>query len=245
LPETVPLYSDMRVDDYLLFIGHARGLKGKALEKRFQWLRESCGITSVWKHGIHELSKGYRQRVGLAQALIHDPKILILDEPTTGLDPLQIIGIRKLIKDLAKKKTIIFSTHILQEAASVADRIVIINEGRIIAQGTQEELAENANKYRCYVLSVKTTRTEMERALKGLREAADIDFIDETEDGYVTFEISSSFTNEKIGQEIAQMIQGRQMLVRTLVEKNFDLEGMFISLLTKDRQESVLAEEEE
>ena len=146
LPENVPLYLDMRVDDYLIFVARARGIDGEGLKERMGWIKEACGIKSVFKHTMNELSKGYRQRVGLAQALIHDPKILILDEPTSGLDPLQIIGIRKLIRDLARQKTIVFSTHILQEVEAVADRIVIINEGQIIAQGTKEELAVHAMK---------------------------------------------------------------------------------------------------
>lgn len=144
LPETAPLYLDMQVEEYLQFVGHARDLKGKNLSTRLQWVRDACGLKPVWKHPISEISKGFRQRAGLAQALIHDPKVLILDEPTSGLDPLQIIGIRGLIKSLAKKKTIIFSTHILQEVEAVADRIVIINEGKIISQGTLEELAAGA-----------------------------------------------------------------------------------------------------
>lgn len=142
LPETAPLYLDMRTDEYLKFVGEARGLSGLNLTKRLKWVQDACGLSPVWKHTMSELSKGYRQRVGLAQALIHDPKVLILDEPTSGLDPLQIIGIRDLIKSLAKDKTIVFSTHILQEVEAIADRIVIINEGKIVAQGTQKELAD-------------------------------------------------------------------------------------------------------
>jgi len=140
LPETAPLYMDMQTDDYLKFVGEARGVKGKKLRERLEWLQEACDIKNIWKHRIFELSKGYKQRLGLAQALIHDPKVLILDEPTSGLDPLQIIGIRALIKELARKKTIIFSTHILSEVEAMADRIVIINEGRIVAQGSLKEL---------------------------------------------------------------------------------------------------------
>lgn len=144
MPENVPLYMEMRVDEYITFVGHARGVTGDTLKKRVEWLKEACGITEVWKHTMHELSKGFRQRVALAQALIHDPKVIILDEPTSGLDPLQIIGIRHLIKSLATDKTIIFSTHILQEVEAVADRIVIINEGEIVAEGTHQTLADQA-----------------------------------------------------------------------------------------------------
>ncbi len=140
LPEMPPLYMDMRVDDFLDFVGKARGLSGKYLKERKDWVTAACDISSVWKHNIHELSLGFRQRVGLAQALIHDPKIIILDEPTSGLDPIQIIGIRNLIKELAKTKTVLFSTHILQEASAISNRLFILNQGKIVAQGTLTEL---------------------------------------------------------------------------------------------------------
>ncbi len=149
LPETVPLYPDMRVDEYLAFVGRARSLEGVKLAERLEWVKQACHLKSVWKHLLCELSKGYGQRVGLAQALIHDPKVLILDEPTSGLDPIQIMEIRALVKSLAKEKTILFSTHILQEVEALADRIVIINEGELVAQGTKAELAarvQNAGK---------------------------------------------------------------------------------------------------
>ena len=142
LPETVPLYGDMRVEEYLTFGGKARALEGAQLAERLEWVQNACHLKGVWKHLLCELSKGYGQRVGLAQALIHDPKVLILDEPTSGLDPIQIIEIRSLVKSLAREKTIIFSTHILQEVEALADRIVILNEGKLVAQGTKQELAE-------------------------------------------------------------------------------------------------------
>jgi ABC-2 type transport system ATP-binding protein len=236
LPENVPLYMDMRVDEYLAFVGKARGISGTALQKRFKWIREACGIVSVWKHGMHELSKGFRQRVGLAQALIHDPKVLILDEPTSGLDPLQIIGIRKLVKELAKEKTIVFSTHILQEVGVLAGRIVIINEGKIIAQGTKDQLAEDAMKFRCHVLTVKGDRATVESGLSGLRSAQNIAFVDQSSDGFVTFEIQSSFQSTGIWQEIDAMNKDKDWPVKTLNERTFNLEDMFIALLTKDRK---------
>ena len=233
LPETVPLYMDMRVDEYLTFVGNARGIEGEALQTRFQWLKKNCGITEVWKHGIHELSKGYRQRVGLAQALIHDPKILILDEPTTGLDPLQIIGIRQLIKQLAKEKTIIFSTHILQEVEAIADRIVIINEGKIIAQGTKDELVRNAMKYRSYILTVQENREAVEKALASLHNVKEFAFIKATPSGLTTFVIKNSFDDKEAWRQIDQLNKERKWPLFEFREEVFDLEEMFISLLTK------------
>lgn len=146
MPESVPLYDDMLVDEYLVFIGKARGLFGKRLDERLKWVKENCALQPIWKHVIFEISRGFRQRVGLAQALIHDPSVLILDEPMTGLDPLQIISIRKLIRACAKEKTVIFSTHIFQEVEALSDRIVILNAGRIIADGTHNEITDLAAK---------------------------------------------------------------------------------------------------
>ncbi len=143
LPETAPLYPDMRVENYLRFVGEARGLSGKKLDERLDWVRSACHLKDFWKHMIAELSKGTKQRVGLAQALLHDPQILILDEPTSGLDPIQILEIRTLIQSLAKEKTILFSTHILQEVETLAGRIVLIHQGRLVAQGTLAELRSN------------------------------------------------------------------------------------------------------
>ncbi len=140
LPETPPLYTDMRVDDYIDFTARARGLRGVRLKDRKDWVVQACGIAPVWKHGVHEISLGFRRRVGLAQAIVHDPSVIILDEPTSGLDPLQIIGVRELIKNLSQTKTILFSTHILQEAAAISDQLFILNSGRVAARGTVAEL---------------------------------------------------------------------------------------------------------
>ena len=132
LPEHNPLYLDMYVKEFLEFIGGIYGLKGQSLQKRISDVIELFGLTLEYKKKIGQLSKGYRQRVGLAQALIHDPKVLILDEPTTGLDPNQLAEIRQVIRTIGKEKTVIFSTHILQEVEAICDRVVIINHGIIV-----------------------------------------------------------------------------------------------------------------
>lgn len=132
LPEHNPLYLDMYVKEFLEFIGGIYGLKGQSLQKRISDVIELFGLTLEYKKKIGQLSKGYRQRVGLAQALIHDPKVLILDEPTTGLDPNQLAEIRQVIRNIGKEKMVIFSTHILQEVEAICDRVVIINHGIIV-----------------------------------------------------------------------------------------------------------------
>ncbi|RKX17299.1 MAG: ABC transporter ATP-binding protein, partial [Candidatus Zixiibacteriota bacterium] len=166
LPETAPLYNDMEVVEYLEFVGKGRGLDNNRLRSRIDWVVNSCKIKEVFRRPIGELSRGFRQRVGLAQALIHDPEVLVMDEPTSGLDPLQIIGIRQLIKELSAHKTIIFSTHILQEVEAISDRIVIINEGIIIADGTPDELRQMAGENQGYVLEIKAERRKVEASFK-------------------------------------------------------------------------------
>ena len=147
LPEHNPLYLEMTVYDYLKFVAEVREIKDSDFKKVLTRTIKKCGLSNVIAQPIRTLSKGYRQRVGIAQAIIHDPKILILDEPTSGLDPNQIIEIRELIKELGREKTLIISSHILQEIQAVADRIIIINKGKIVGQGTTDELrASNERK---------------------------------------------------------------------------------------------------
>jgi ABC-2 type transport system ATP-binding protein len=141
LPETPPLYHELTVDEYLRFVGRLRGLSGALLTAAMSREIERLGLGSVRHRLIANLSRGYRQRVGLAQALIHDPPILILDEPTVGLDPKQIIEIRELIRSLAGSHSVILSTHILPEATAVCQRVVIINGGRIVAEDTPDRLS--------------------------------------------------------------------------------------------------------
>ncbi len=141
LPESAPLYQDLTVEEYLAFMAESRGLKAEEKRMRIAYVVSECGLQDVYTRPIDQLSKGYKQRVGLAQAIIHDPEILILDEPTTGLDPNQILEIRDLIKKLGKEKLVILSTHILQEVEAICGRVLILNAGHIAAQGTTEEIA--------------------------------------------------------------------------------------------------------
>ena len=146
LPELNPLYSEMIVHDYLKFISEVRGISENDFKNAFQKVVEECSLNAVAHRTIANCSKGYKQRIGLAAALIHDPKILILDEPVTGLDPNQIVEIRELIKKLGKEKIVLMSSHILQEIQATVDRIIIINEGSIVADGSSEELLNDSAK---------------------------------------------------------------------------------------------------
>jgi ABC-2 type transport system ATP-binding protein len=142
LPENGPLYPDMTPRSLLTFFGHLRGLSESVLEKRIAAVIKTCNLDAVIGKPIGKLSKGYRQRVGMAQALLHDPDVLILDEPTAGLDPNQIREVRKMIRELGQTKTILLSTHILQEVEAMCNRVVFINEGRLVFDGTPQDLTK-------------------------------------------------------------------------------------------------------
>lgn len=145
LPENGPLYNDMTPGDLLRFFGEARGLAPKTLKERIDVVTDQCALHEVFEKPIGKLSRGYRQRVGLAQALLHDPEVLIMDEPTAGLDPNQIRDFRENIKVLGMKKTILISTHILQEVDAVADRVIIVNNGQLLLDATPQELREDGS----------------------------------------------------------------------------------------------------
>lgn len=163
LPENNPLYLDMPVIDYLRFCGSLQGLQGTLLNQRVREMVVVCGIDREKHKKIDELSKGYRQRVGLAQAMIHDPEVLILDEPTTGLDPNQIVEIRNLIRRIGQEKTVILSTHILPEVEATCDRILIINQGKIVADGTAQSLKQRASGRLYYNLGLSNALSASEQ----------------------------------------------------------------------------------
>ncbi len=229
LPETIPLYSDMQVCHYLKFVAKSRGVFGRKLKEQMSWVVDTTGIKEVYKKGIGELSKGYRQRVGLAQALIHDPEVLILDEPTVGLDPLQVVDVRRLIRSLAREKTIIFSTHILQEVEAVSDRIVIINEGKIIADGTMEQLENRAKKSRRHVLTVQASKEAVSDGLGRIPDISDFQLVDETDNGVVTFVLVSGLTKE-IGPQVDKLVKEEGWPLRELREDRITMEETFIAL---------------
>jgi ABC-2 type transport system ATP-binding protein len=233
LPETAPVYNDMEVVEYLEFVGRGRGLDDSNLKNRIDWVVTSCRLKEVYRRPIGELSRGYRQRVGLAQALIHDPDVLILDEPTSGLDPLQIISIRQLIKDLSAKKTIIFSTHILQEVEAISDRIVIINEGRIIADGTPDELRQIANEEPGFFLEVKAARAEIENNLRDNNGGFNVNFVCDKGE-FNRFYITGK-DPEEIWKKVSSKINSAGWLIKEFSPTKPSLEQAFIQLTKESR----------
>jgi len=166
LPESAPLYHDMLAYDYLNYVADVREIHGEDKLSRIRRLADLCGLNEVMHQPIGELSKGYKQRVGLAHAMMSDPEILVLDEPTSGLDPNQIVEIREIIKKIGKEKTIIISTHILSEAEATCDRIVIINRGRIVADGSTEAIKQTASGE--YLVSISLQNADLESVNKEL-----------------------------------------------------------------------------
>lgn len=212
LPETVPLYEDMRVYEYLKFIAEVRGITGDKIRDRIKEVVSDCGLAKVLRKPIEELSKGYRQRVGLAQAIMHEPDILILDEPTTGLDPNQITEIRDLIKKIGKEKTVIFSTHILGEVSATCDRVVIINNGKIVGEGNPNELAQKIGSKEIIYVKIKGPKAEVEAELSNLPDAEKVASKDRESDDIYGYEIEP-----KAGIDL------RETLSRKVMEKNWSI----------------------
>jgi ABC-2 type transport system ATP-binding protein len=181
LPESNPLYEEMPVIDYLRFVAEIQGIEKDKIDDKIREVINTCGISAEKHKRIVELSKGYKQRVGLAQALIHDPEVLILDEPTTGLDPNQIIEIRELIKKIGKEKTVILSSHILAEVEATCDRIMIINKGKIVADGTAADLRKKAQGKEILKVTVEDGDiNDIFNALQNLETTETVDIIDKS-----------------------------------------------------------------
>lgn len=227
LPEHNPLYLDMPVIDYLAYCAALQGMDKAAVPGRIREMVSVCGL-NVEKHKrIGELSKGYRQRVGLAQALIHDPAILILDEPTTGLDPNQIVEIRQLIRDIGKEKTVILSTHILPEVEATCDRILIINRGRIAADGTADMLRRQSQGNNILHARIEgAVVAQVKTALEALPGVTTVSVLD-AEGG--RFELQSA-ADVALARAVFALCVQRQWVATELIPYETRLEDVFRNL---------------
>ena len=232
LPEQPPLYMDMTVKEYLNFVYDLKGCKFPRKE-HLQEICELIKIEDVYERMIKNLSKGYRQRVGFAQALINNPPVLILDEPTVGLDPRQIIEIRNLVRRLGKKHTVILSTHILQEVQQVCDRIVVINKGRVIADGTTEALTYKAAGNRKLVARISGGRTEVRKAIRALDGVLSADEIGQKEAGSCDFLIESR-PNTDIRKPMFRLLAEHGWVLLGLKSMDMSLEDVFVNLITDE-----------
>lgn len=226
LPENNPLYNDMTVQEYLRFVGEIRGIKGARLKSRISELFSVCGLTKMAHRQIWKLSKGYRQRVGLAQAMMHNPDLLILDEPMSGLDPNQIIEIRNLIKNLGREKTVIYCSHILSEVSATCDDILIINEGQIVATGTPEELTTKSSKGNRFIARVKGDRFDIESKLSTVAGVSGIRILNVASD-WVSAEISAQ---DDVGEAIFRCVVENGLSLAELKRESASLEDVFTQL---------------
>jgi ABC-2 type transport system ATP-binding protein len=224
LPENAPLYCEMEVSDFLSFVAEVRGVSKSKIKET----TESCGLSDVYRRPIGELSRGFRQRVGLASALLHDPEILILDEPTAGLDPIQIIEIRSLIKEIGKEKTIILSTHILPEAQSTCNRVIIINKGKIVGCGTPEELSSMI-KTRNFYITLKGN--EVSQKIERIPSAERIERLSSKE-GEERLRIRTSMD---LAEELFHFAVRENLVLKELKSEEASLEDVFLSL-TRDEK---------
>jgi ABC-2 type transport system ATP-binding protein len=229
LPEQAPLYEDMLVSEYLEFIAAMQGLTPEETENRVKEVIKRCGLVEKRHAEIVTLSKGYRQRVGIAQALVHNPKIVILDEPTTGLDPNQRIEIRDLIKDIGKDRTVILSSHILSEVQSTCSRVIIINRGKIVADGSPEELESKGRGNAIVHLEVER---DMPGLLSRLKTVAGV--LDASADGtQLSIEVEKG---ADVRAEVARMAVESGAGLLGLDRKQTSLEDVFIELTNKENE---------
>ncbi|MEA1876256.1 MAG: ATP-binding cassette domain-containing protein [Bacteroidota bacterium] len=229
LPEQNPLYGDMPVLDYLKFVAEIQGIKKEHVKGRILEMVRVCGLEGEKHKKINELSKGYRQRVGLAQALIHDPEVLILDEPTSGLDPNQIIEIRELIKTIGREKTVILSSHILAEVEATCDRILIINKGQIVADGTSNDLRKQAQGQEILKLTIEDgDKNTIFDAVKALDSVDTVDLLDEDN----RFEIQSK-SNMSSRRSVFNLCVEKSWILTEITPVETKLEDIFRELTMK------------
>jgi ABC-2 type transport system ATP-binding protein len=228
LPETAPLYGELTVEEYLNFIAAARLVPRSRRRAALDLSMEACGLTDCRFRRIETLSRGFRQRTGLAQAMLHDPPILILDEPTSGLDPNQIIGIRALIRELGKQKTVILSTHILREVEAVADQVLIINRGKIAAQGRPEEIAGAMKGGDTWEICLKGGA--IQAALPRLGFGYSRPRIEEAEDGTARLSFFVPGAGGAEGEEIFDWAVREGFKILMMNRRSLSLEDIFVHL---------------
>ncbi len=231
LPENPPLYQEMTVESYLFFVGRIKGLSGKNLKLKLDKVLERTSTEEVRGHLIAKLSKGYKQRVGLAQALIHDPEVLVLDEPTIGLDPKQIIEVRELINELGEDHTIILSTHILPEVSATCGRVIIINKGKIVAEDTPENLASGLQGQERLEIEVDGPSDKVSEVLAKIKGVSNV--INEAESSGTFYKIEIE-RDPQVRKEIAASIVNNGWGLLEMKSSGLSLEEIFLQLTTEE-----------
>ena len=235
MPENPPIYTDMTVLSYLEFVGSIKRLSGRKLGESIKRVMHLTAIEHVKHRVTGKLSKGYRQRVGLAQALIHNPEILILDEPTAGLDPKQIIETRELIKSLAGQHTIVVSTHILPEVSMTCQRVLIINEGQIVAEDTIENLTKRIRGSETILVEIEGPKNEVIEKLEKIDGVSEVKFRGSKDDRVKVFHIETK-PNFNVRKEIARNVVLSEWGLNEMKTETISLEDIFLKLTTKEEE---------
>lgn len=243
LPEIPPLYMDMKVREYLYFVADLKKIKKKEQKEVVQRPMELTMIMDMSERLIKNLSKGYKQRVGLAGALIGNPEVLILDEPTVGLDPAQIIEIRDLIKDLSKSHTVILSSHILSEVSAVCDKVMIINKGRLLVSDTPENLSKRMSSSDGIILSIKGEQQKVSSILHDIKGVSDITFEQTKEEGMIHCTVLGNNTSE-VKEEIFYALADAKCPIYEMKNNTMSLEDVFLEV-TKETDQIIKQNEKE
>ena len=234
LPELPPLYMDMTVKEYLRFMFDLKKLD-MARDPHLEEIAEQVKITDVYDRIIKNLSKGYKQRVGLAQALLGNPQVLILDEPTVGLDPKQIIEIRNLIRGLGEKHTVILSSHILSEVQAVCDRVVVINEGRIVADDTPDRLSQNMSSDHRYIARIDGPRDDVYKVISTIPQMKEVQLLAEREPGVYEYALEAK-AGEDVRRELFRRLALRNWPLLGLKSSEMTLEDVFLRLTSDNKR---------
>ena len=229
LPETVPLYLEMNVYEYLSFMGQIRGMNSKQITKRISEVVEICSLQDYYKTIIGKLSKGYKQRVGISQAILHEPDVLVLDEPTIGIDPIQVVETRQLIKGLGEAHTLILSSHILPEVSMICDRVIIINEGQIAAVDNPKNLGTNLSGVERVEIEMKGPNQEIIPVLEKVEHVNAVERVPITGSGYHRYQISVDVGSE-IRSQLASVVLENQWELLKLQSIGMSLEEIFLKI---------------
>lgn len=228
LPEHCPLYQEMRVDEYLKYRAVMKGVLGRRVRDRLQVVKQQCGLESAGRRIIGQLSKGYRQRVGLADALIHEPDVLILDEPTVGLDPQQLRQMRSLITGLAKEHTILLSTHIMQEVEAMCERVILISKGELVVVDTVDAVRKQASVRGVVQVEIRGNQHQLCKKMESI-DWLELINIDELSDGWLCFELRLS--EGRSPEAVYEWAVAEKLLLRSLHFQASSLEEAFVSLM--------------
>jgi ABC-2 type transport system ATP-binding protein len=232
LPESVPLYPEMRVREYLQFRGRLRGLNRANRDAAVARVVERCWLRDVIDRPIGQLSKGYRQRVGLADSLLHNPKVLVLDEPTIGLDPTQIRATRSLIRELAQEHTVILSSHILPEVEATCQRLIIIHEGRLVASGTPDELRQRMTTESNLIAEFKGPESDIGASVRKLAGVADVHTV--LQDGWTRVSVAAQ---RDLREDVFRLAVEKHWPLRELRRDIATLEDFFVKVVTGTREQ--------